>query len=254
MAHDKLPFMARYQVFACEVLFRETAAEAASAPNIIHLTVNRYGLHHVGSTKMAAELQGQIDAVKSADFDAILMVYGLCNNGIVGLTARDIPIIVPRAHDCITLLLGSKERYETEFGKVPGTYYHSPGWLEHAPADEDDSMYTQLGFTKSYAEMVEKYGEENAKYIMETMGNLGSYKETYSRVVYIDTGVGPKESLIQQSRKAAEENGWNFELSPGDRSLIRKMLAGDWDPEAFLVIKPGQTLKQSYDKAIVAAG
>ena len=102
--------------------------------------------------------------------------------------------------------------------------------------------------------MVEKYGEENAKYLMETMGNLGSYKETYSRVVYIDTGVGPREALLEQSRKAAEENGWKFELVPGDRSLIRKMLAGDWDPEDFLIVKPGQTLKQSYNRTVVTAG
>jgi len=38
--------------------------------------------------------------------------------------------VVPRAHDCITLLLGSKERYAKLFGERPGTYWYSAGWLE----------------------------------------------------------------------------------------------------------------------------
>ena len=34
-------------------------------------------------------LQEQIDARTGEGYDAIVMVYGLCNNGIVGLEARD---------------------------------------------------------------------------------------------------------------------------------------------------------------------
>ena len=43
--------------------------------------------------------------------DYIGLCYGLCSNGVVGLTARDIPIVVPRCDDCTALFLGSQKRY-----------------------------------------------------------------------------------------------------------------------------------------------
>jgi hypothetical protein len=39
-------------------------------------------------------------------------------------------MIIPKAHDCITLFLGSKERYRTYFDAHPGTYWYTPGWVE----------------------------------------------------------------------------------------------------------------------------
>ena len=54
----------------------------------------------------------------------------LCSNGLVGLTARNIPVVVPRAHDCITLFLGSKERYLDYFQSHTGVYFKTSGWIE----------------------------------------------------------------------------------------------------------------------------
>ena len=55
--------------------------------------------------------QEQIDAATGKGYDAIVLVYGLCNNGIVGLVARDTRVVMARAHDCITLLMGDRQRY-----------------------------------------------------------------------------------------------------------------------------------------------
>jgi len=245
--------MAKYKVFACEVLFREVCAEAAVTQNVIDLTFVRYGLHHVGCEKMVAELQSHVDAVEPGKYEAILLIYGLCNNGIVGLKSRSTPLVLPKAHDCITLLLGSKERYNTEFGREPGTYYLSPGWLEHLNVDEQESLYCNLGLNMPYEKMVELYGEENAKYLLETMGSLGTHKETYTRIAYIDTGFGPKEDLIAQSRARAEQNGWRLDLLQGDRALIRKMLDGEWSPDDFVVVRSEQAVKPTYDGAVIKA-
>jgi hypothetical protein len=245
--------MAFYRVLACEVLLREICFEAAQSPHTIDVSFNGFGLHHAGCEKMVSEIQAQVDSVEKGKYDAILLGYALCNNGIAGLTARDIPIVVARGHDCITLLLGSKERYGTEFSKEPGTYYYSPGWVEHRKAGEGDDVYQRLGLTKSYQELVEKYGEENAKYLLETMGSLGTHHQTYTRIAYIDTGVGPREDLILKIRPEAEKNGWRIDQLKGDRSLIRKLLSGDWNETEFLVVKPGQTIRPTYDNSIVAA-
>jgi len=52
---------------------------------------------------MQARLQAAIDKVEERQYDALLMGYGLCNNGIVGLTTKSIPLVIPRGHDCITV-------------------------------------------------------------------------------------------------------------------------------------------------------
>jgi hypothetical protein len=59
---------------------------------------------------MSARIQESIDRVDPARHEAVLLGYGLCNNGVVGLHAP-VPLVISRAHDCITLLLGSRERY-----------------------------------------------------------------------------------------------------------------------------------------------
>lgn len=56
--------------------------------------------------------------------------YGLCGRGTVGVVARDVPLAIPRVHDCIALFLGSDARHREQFAKHPGTYYVSAGWVE----------------------------------------------------------------------------------------------------------------------------
>jgi len=245
--------MAYYKIFSCEVLFREVCFEAAQSSNTIDLTFNRFALHQVGSDKMVAELQQLVDSVPPREYDAILMAYGLCNNGVVGLTARSVPLVIPRAHDCITLLLGSKDRYGTEFEAEPGTYYYSPGWIEHHHSEEEEHQLRELGLRMSYKELVEKYGEENAKYLQETMGDMQSYEEHYTRLAYIDTGLGPRDELIRKSQTDADNNGWRFELLEGNRSIIRQLLQGDWPQAEFLVVEPGQSIRATHDASVIAA-
>ena len=45
-----------------------------------------------------------------------------------GVHAQRCRIAITRAHDCITLLLGSKERYAEYVAQHPGTYWYSAGW------------------------------------------------------------------------------------------------------------------------------
>lgn len=243
--------MAHYQVFACEVLFREVCFEAAQSPQTLDLRFNRFGLHDVGAEQMVQELQALVDAVPGAPSDAILLAYGLCNNGLVGLQARELPLVLPRAHDCITLLLGSAARYQAEFRREPGTYYKSPGWIEHHRPEGDGHVMKKLGFHMAYQEMVAKYGEENAKYLVEALGGLGSYKQHYTRMAYVDTGLGPREALLEQTRAEAAGNGWRFDLLAGDRRLLRNLVCGEWDEADFLVVPPGRTVRASYDDRIV---
>lgn len=240
----------RFKLIVCEILFRETCHCAARTGNIIDITFMGKGLHNIGDSKMSSALQEEIDQAKTDRYEAILLGYGLCNNGIQGLHAS-LPMVVPRAHDCITLLLGSKEKYRAYFDKNPGTYFQSTGWMERDVDfyDGEISVMEQLGINKSFQDYVEKYGEENARYIMET---LGDGLRNYSKLAYIDTGIGEFPEYEKQSQEMARQNNWEYEKLKGSYKLLMRLMEGDWDPKDFLVTEPGKTIQPTNDEGILA--
>jgi hypothetical protein len=119
----------RLKALACEVFARQVYAAAAESPCVVDVELLDKGLHR-DANELRAALQARIDAVPPGRFDAVALVYGLCNRGTEGLIARHAPLVLPRAHDCITLFLGSRQRYLAEFDANPGTYYYSTEWVE----------------------------------------------------------------------------------------------------------------------------
>jgi len=163
-----------------------------------------------------------------------------------------VPVVVPRAHDCITLLLGSRARYKAHFQANPGTFYKSPGWIERDsdPNANPASVTSRMGISHDYAKLVEEYGEENAEYLMETMGN---WLKHYRQLSFINTGVGDGEHYRQRCRRQAQENNWAYEEVAGDTVLIRQLLSGDWRAEDFLILQPGQQIAVDHGEGIVCA-
>ena len=248
--------MKRLLAIVCEVFHREACAAAAQSRLRVDFEFLPKSLHDIGESLMSSRLQEIIDS-KTREVpvetrpDAIVLLYGLCNNGIRGLTAP-VPLVVPRAHDCITLLLGSRERYEAHFAAHPGTFYKSPGWIERDsdPNDNPASVTSRLGLSRNYAELVEQFGEDNAQYLMETMGD---WLKHYKRLCLITTGVGPEEEYRECSRAQAEEKGWLFEEVAGDTGLIRRLLNGEWDERECLVLQPGQKIVASHEEGVIRA-
>ena len=115
-----------FKMIACKVLLRELYSLAYNCPNAVDITWLRQKLHETPD-RLRQEVQDIIDRIDATEGDpceAILLGYGLCSNGIVGLRSRRYPLVIPRAHDCITFLLGSKERYRQEFeGHSGGIYW-----------------------------------------------------------------------------------------------------------------------------------
>ncbi len=99
---------------------------------------------------MSAKLKEVLAAVDETKYDAVLLGYALCSNGLVGLTAGKIPLVLPRAHDCITLFLGSKERYLDYFQAHTGVYFKTSGWIERGEGlmqyREDSLFRSHAGF------------------------------------------------------------------------------------------------------------
>ncbi len=239
----------RIRIIACEVLAREVHHVAARSEAVVNVTLLQQGLHDLGPDGMRERLQAAVDAVPRASCDAVALGYALCSRGAEGVVARDVPVVMPRAHDCITLLLGSRERYSREFDRVPGTYYYSAGWHERddSKVGSATSIPSQLGMDKSYKEYVELYGEENAKFIAEELhGGLRHYE----RMLFLESGLGGEGPAREAARGRAEREGWRFEVAKADLSLLERLVSGDWS-EDFIILAPGEHAVATHDERIM---
>jgi hypothetical protein len=246
---------ARYKFIGCEVLYREACHLAAQSPNVVDVEFLAKGLHDLPTKDMASKIQSAVDATDpERGYTAILLGYARCNDGLVGVEARTIPLVIPRAHDCITLLLGSRETFRTYFDAHPGTYYKSTGWIERDPEEHldrpaygMDGVMKHLGLTETYEQLVARHGKENADYILET---LGGWETAYSRLCYIEMGLCDETPFEDQAKQIAEQHGWAYERRKGDFGLLRKLFLGRWDDD-FVVVPPGQRITARNDEDIL---
>ncbi len=241
----------RLKLIACEIFYRELCAAVARSVNQVDIEFVPKGLHDIGQAGMSARLGELLAAVDESKYEAVLLGYGLCSNGLLGLTARHIPLVVPRAHDCITLFLGSKERYLDYFQSHPGVYFKTTGWIERGEGLNQyhlDSIQHQAGMTQSYEELVAKYGEDNARFLYDQLCDM---TRNYSGLTFIEMGIEPDDRFEQQARQQAAERGWKFQKVAGDMELIQQLVDGPWDAERFLVVPPGSRVAPSYDETVI---
>jgi len=243
--------MQRYIALTCEALARSIYAEAASAANIVTVRLYKQGLHNTPK-KLRETLQEQIDTVEPGTCDAILLVYGMCGTSTIGLEARHTPLVIPRTHDCIALYLGSHARYQQEFDAHPGTYWYSLDYMERGEPGSNVALgASNIGaMDEVYEEYVAKYGQENADYLMEVMGEWGSH---YDRAVYIDMASSDGAAYEQLARDQAQRRGWIFERKEGNRRMLRMLVRGEWAEDEFLLAPPGHAIQQTGGDGLIRA-
>ena len=226
----------RLKLISCEVLFREMCAAVARSPHQVDVEFLPMGLHDQGGQAMRARLQEAADRVDATHYEAVLLGYALCGNGVAGLESRTLPLVIPRAHDCIALIMGGRDRYRSYFENHPAVFFRSTGWLEHGQ-DLDQA-----------ALLIARYGEDNGRYLLE---QFNGYQRNYRQLAYIATGLEPDGSFEQQAREEAARRGWQFETIQGDLRLFERLVAGEWDEADFLVVPPGWRVKPTYDGGII---
>ena len=236
----------------CEALARESFHAASRSPHVVTISPKEFGLHNVPD-QLRASLQDEIDRASDGRFEYIILAYGLCSLGTAGLFARDVPIVIPRAHDCITHLLGSKERYQREFAEHPGTYYYSPGWIERKEGEIVQGgveIVQDVAAEKRFREYVDLYGEDNARFLMEQESQWLAH---YNRAAFINMGIGDIPHYRSFTKEVAESHGWTYEELAGDLRLMDLLFRGEWDSSEFLIVQPGQRTVADVNAGIISA-
>jgi len=230
----------KFYVISCHVLWRELCHFASISKNVFNFQFLKQGLHDTPDI-LRQQVQGAIDNL-NCDYSAILIGYGLCSNGLVGIQARGTQLVIMRGHDCITFLLGSKNRYLEYFDRNPGTYWYSPGWIDTT------LMPSKERLDQIFQQYKEKYGEENAEYLMQIEQR---WIHDYSKAAYVDLGFYNTQSYKEYTKRCANELSWKYDELIGDPNLIMNFLEGNWNSEDFLILQPGEKVVASHDDRII---
>lgn len=183
---------------------------------------------HNTPKKLAAALQAELDSYDEAK--TVLVGYGLCGNGLVGVRSGIHTLVIPRTHDCVAIFLGSHQRYVERFFANANTYYLTKGWL-----DAKDEPYTD------YLDYVRDYDEETADYLVEM-----KYKH-YRKLCMVGFSQEELDACRPAAMKVAdfcrERFGMEYEETIGTTDLIEalvKMPARvDQGSDEFVIVPPG---------------
>jgi hypothetical protein len=178
---------------------------------------------HAFPWELHQEIQRSIDA--SQGYDLIILTYGRCSHAVAGLVSAAVPMVLPAAHDCISLLLGSNLRRQQLSELNPAVYYFSQGWLDYGR-----DPYSE------YLEYFDKYGEADARYLIQTL--YGRYREA----VFIRTCEGEKlRQCRQKVTEIAEFFEWKVTEVVGDPELLAAVVNRKQHPDVIRVA-PGNPI------------
>jgi hypothetical protein len=222
-------------VIACAVL-REVISRNIKDRSM-QVICMEYGLH-LTPQKTTPAIQAQIDALPASS--TVLIGFGLCGNGLVGLKSRHHTLVIPRVDDCISLFLGSRRAYLREFHADPATYYLTPGWLECGGEPKSE-----------YEKCRDKYGPEKAALISDAL--YGRYRRVCFVAITPEDLERYRPRAIEVAEFCRKRWSWKYQERVGSDALIRRLLdagrarvAADEAPDLqdFVIIKPGEEVRQ----------
>ena len=75
----------KFKFIGCEIIYREACFLAATGRHQVDVEFLRKGLHDLETASMVERVQAAVDAVEpGAGYEAILLGYARCNDGLVG--------------------------------------------------------------------------------------------------------------------------------------------------------------------------
>lgn len=207
-------------ILACKTIQQELLAAMEQVGCSWPVLWVESGLHNWPG-RLRGAVQGLLGECVGAD--TVVLAMSLCGNALVGLETGDFSLILPRCDDCVTLLLGSRERR----AQLPATYFLTEGWLKG-----------ERNLWEEYQHARKKYGKDLARQIFADM--LAHYRH----IALVDTGAYDLAAVRPQFLHIARE----LELEPiypaGTLDYLKALLSPPWDEDQFLTLPPHTTLTQ----------
>jgi Protein of unknown function (DUF1638) len=202
-------------VLACNTI-REEFEKAATEMGCTHpFTWVESGLH-LKPQSLRNRLQEELDCLDHAE--RVLLGFGFCGNAVAGLISRDYELIIPRADDCISLLLGSKEN-RRRCCSSGGVYFLTKGWLEG-----------EFNICTEYQAVLARFGPKNTELIYRRM------LAHYQFLGLIDTGAYELDVMLPLVNEIAATLNLKTCVLLGSDQYLKKLLSGPWNEEDFVII------------------
>lgn len=205
-------------IIACRTLERELlcAIERIKCPYPVRWIES--GLHNVPK-KLNLRLQEVLDSC--GEFDTVLLAMGFCGNSLIGLKTGSFRLVIPKADDCISLVLGQEQRRA-----LNATYFLTDGWLKG-----------ERNIWVEYQNCMSRYGQKQGREIFDAMF------AHYRFLALVDTGAYDPSPAAAQAMDISRQLGLEFRSISGSLEDLENLLLGNWFSDTHLIIPPGDTVR-----------
>jgi hypothetical protein len=224
----------RLQLISCDLFRCEVQAAAARSPNRIDTVFLKKPSHQLTEPERVSRLQALIHRARRARYHAVLVAAGSCQGGLAGLRAGSIPLVLPRARDCLSLVL------EQSSGTVP-------------PALDDPSALAPPGWVAASRAVARRSGRPS------TPQHVTPGHKTLSQIASCLRYSGLQDSLLEawkwRRHLPGDAPDSSLEPQPARRplTLLGKMVDGYWNYPDFVVVPPGWQVVVDQDRGVIDA-
>lgn len=149
----------------------------------------------------------------ATDYDAVVLTDGIYAVPDNGLTAGSVPLVIPRVHNCVSLLLGGAVSYRRLFE----TYNGKICW--YLPFGEHELHFS-------------------------------APKDCTCLCYVADTRLCMSDNSLT-ARVLAQHNNWDYVEEEADLSLLDRLLSGDWDEDDILIVPAGGTAALTFTHSLI---
>ncbi|MDI3535626.1 MAG: hypothetical protein PWP16_359 [Eubacteriaceae bacterium] len=176
---------------------------------------------HINPDLLRSELQKAIN--QNQTYEQILLAYGNCGNGLVGLVSEKTKLACLRLEDCIHVLLHNEKNLKNIQGE---TYFITKAWINSKKSLKEEYHYAMT-----------RYGAKRAEAIMGIM-----FKH-YKSMVLVDTGAYATDSWIYCAKHLSQVLHLDFKTMSGDVGLLEMFLSLKWDRQVA-EFEPGRVISK----------
>lgn len=205
-------------IVACESFRKEMDLLTEGDPDIVHKEYLEFGLHSYPQDLKKAVVE-HVNALQGK-VDAVFLVFGTCNSLKDVCKELVVPTVTIEADDCVGALL-TNEEYAREKKICAGTLFAIPFISEMGTEYFEKELYSKM---PNYEEL-----GVDAQWFLDMLFS------GYSRLLFVDTGVGDLNDLQERSKDMADRLELRYEERQGTLQGLRDRLQDTKDLASSIV-------------------